>query len=117
MGGDMVDRRTGRKPTGRHPDKRLTPVAVRAAKKPGNYADGNGLYLVVDESGAKRWIWRGVIKAKGKRCDLGLGSVRLVTLADARDRAVQLRRDARDRTKDPLADRERERCPVPTFKK
>lgn len=101
---------------GRHPHNKLTPVGIRHVKQPGRYADGNGLYLVVDPSGAKRWIWRGHIKAKGKRCDLGLGSVRLVSLADARDEAAQLRRSARA-GKDPLADRERDRHPVPTFKK
>src|SRR5262245_17510751 len=103
-------------PTGQHPLNRLTAVRVRNLKTPGRYADGNGLYLVVDPSGAKRWIWRGKIRAKGKGCDLGLGSVQLVTLADARDKAAQLRRDARS-GKDPLAERQRERNPVPTFKK
>ena len=44
------------KPRGQHPDKRLTAVTVRNLKKPGRYADGNGLYLVVDHSGAKRWM-------------------------------------------------------------
>ena len=46
----------GRKPRGRHPHQRLTAVGVKAAKDAGRYADGNGLYLVVDPSGAKRWI-------------------------------------------------------------
>jgi integrase len=104
------------KPTGQHPWDRLTAVRVRTLKTPGRYADGNGLYLVVDPSGAKRWIWRGKIRAKGKRCDLGLGSVQIVTLAGARDAAAQLRRDARA-GKDPLAERQRDRRPVPTFKK
>jgi integrase len=107
------------KPTGQHPRNRLTAVRVRTVKTPGRYGDGNGLYLVVDPSGAKRWIWRGKIRAKGKRCDLGLGSVQIVSLADARDQAAQFRRDARA-GKDPLGDRRRERHrerhPVPTFK-
>ncbi|WP_345944344.1 Arm DNA-binding domain-containing protein [Aureimonas sp. SA4125] len=46
------------KRTGRHPDKALTAVQVRNLKVPGRYADGNGLYLVVDESGARRWLLR-----------------------------------------------------------
>ena len=45
----------GRKPTGKHPEKRLTPAFVRKATKPGRYYDGNGLFLKVDPSGAKRW--------------------------------------------------------------
>ena len=82
------------KPRGRHPQHRLTPVSVRAKRRPGRYADGNGLYLVVDPSGAKRWIWRGLIH--GKRCDLGLGGVQIVSLSDARDKAISYRRQARD---------------------
>jgi integrase len=104
---------TARKPRGRHPDKRLTAVRVRTIKAPGRYADGNGLYLFVDPSGAKRWIWRG--RFAGKRSDLGLGSAQLVSLADARDEATRLRRMARE-GKNPLAERRRERRTVPTFK-
>jgi hypothetical protein len=40
------------KPRGRHPDKALSTVRVRSLREPGRYADGNGLYLVVDPSGA-----------------------------------------------------------------
>ncbi len=99
------------KPRGRHPHQRLTAVAVRR-KKSGKYADGNGLYLVVDESGARRWILRTVVKSK--RRDIGLGSVALVGLAEARDAATRLRRIARAGG-DPLADQRRRRRQVPTF--
>jgi hypothetical protein len=96
-----------------HPDKALTAVHVRNLRKPGRYCDGNGLYLVVDPSGAKRWLLRTVIL--GKRCDLGLGSVRLVSLKEARDAAAHIRRKARD-GEDPLAERRRTNVVVPTFK-
>lgn len=46
------------KSRGRHPHNALTSVEIRQIKKPGRYADGNGLYLVVDPSGAKRWFLR-----------------------------------------------------------
>jgi integrase len=108
---DTASPATGRR--GRHPDKRLTAASVRALKVPGRYADGNGLYLFVDPSGAKRWIWRGVIA--GKRSDLGLGSAQSVRLADARDAAAALRRKARA-GENPLAEKRRERRTVPTFK-
>jgi integrase len=101
------------KPRGQHPDKRLTAVTVRNLKRPGRYADGNGLYLVVDHSGAKRWILRTVIARR--RCDIGLGSVRLVSLADAREEATKLRRQAR-RGEDPLAERRRASQTIPTFR-
>ena len=100
------------KPRGKHPEKRLTAVTVRSVRRPGRYADGNGLYLFVDHSGAKRWILRTVIA--GKRRDLGLGSSQLVTLAEAREEATRLRRMARA-GEDPLATRRRERRAVPTF--
>lgn len=104
---------TRRKPEGRHPQQRLTAVHVRSIKKPGRYADGNGLYLFVDKNGAKRWIWRGVVR--GKRCDLGVGPVALVSLADARAEAVKLKTLAW-KGGDPLAERRREKRPMLTFR-
>jgi integrase len=89
-------------------------MRVKKEKRPGRYADGNGLYLVVDESGAKRWLLRTVVH--GKRRDIGLGSVRLVSLAEAREHATALRRLARDGG-DPLAERRRAKRIVPTFQK
>ena len=46
----------------------LTPLRIREVKKPGDYADGNGLYLRVDVSGAKRWVQK--ITVRGKRRNL-----------------------------------------------
>jgi len=102
------------KPRGSHPDKRLNAVGIRNLKEPGRYADGNGLYLFVDDSGAKRWILRTVVG--GKRRDIGLGSLKLISLADAREETVKLRRLARAGG-DPLAARRRERRTMLTFKK
>jgi integrase len=66
---------------------------VRALNEPGFYADGNGLYLKVIDSGAKRWVQRLLIK--GRRRDIGLGSASLVTLAEAREAALVNRKLAR----------------------
>ncbi|MGH9387302.1 MAG: tyrosine-type recombinase/integrase, partial [Vicinamibacterales bacterium] len=101
------------KPRGPHPDRRLSAVRVRNLSSAGRYADGNGLYLFVDDSGAKRWVLRTIIA--GRRRDLGLGSTQLVSLSEAREEAARLRRIAR-KGGDPLADRRRERRAVPTFK-
>jgi integrase len=107
---------SARKPRGRHPDKRLTAVGVKNLKTPGRYADGNGLYLLVDPSGAKRWVWRGAVERRsGKRSDLGLGGIQAVSLADARDKAADIRRMIRAGV-NPLAERRRERVTVPTFR-
>ncbi|MBO6510895.1 MAG: tyrosine-type recombinase/integrase [Roseibium sp.] len=79
---------------------KLTKRSVQSAG-PGRHGDGNGLYLVVDPSGTRRWIVRVTVKGqknrKGKpfRTDFGLGSADLVTLQDARSHALEYRRLAR----------------------
>ena len=104
---------TGIRTQNKHPDKALTVVGIRALKKPGRYADGNGLYLKVAPSGAKRWELRTVVK--GKRCDIGLGGLKTVTLAEAREGARKYRAIARNEG-DPLAEKRRARRVVPTFR-
>src|SRR5215204_2773160 len=99
------------KRTGGHPDKALRAIQVKAYRKPGRYADGNGLYLVVDPSGAKRWVLRTVVH--GRRRDMGLGGVGLVPLAEARERALSYRKLAREG--DPFAERRKAQAVVPTF--
>ncbi|SMP37177.1 tyrosine-type recombinase/integrase [Shimia sagamensis] len=83
----------------------------------GRHGDGNGLYLVVDPSGARRWIVRVVVKGqknkKGAplRTDFGLGGADIVTLNQARERAFEYRRMA----KQGLNPRFNARQEVPTF--
>src|SRR5215468_284540 len=64
---------------------RLSTFQVEKKKQPGMYADGGGLYLRVAEGGSKQWIYR--YTTNGHNRDMGLGSVRLLTLAEARERA------------------------------
>ncbi|WP_417713749.1 tyrosine-type recombinase/integrase [Pseudophaeobacter arcticus] len=84
---------------------------------PGRHGDGNGLYLVVDPSGARRWIVRVVIKGqknkKGAplRTDFGLGGADIITLPQARDRALEYRRMAKQGL-NPRFNAQRE---IPTF--
>lgn len=95
---------------GRHPHNALTDVKVRKLRRegaPGRVADGNGLYV---EDG-RRWLQRIVVR--GKRTDIGLGSIDLVSLADAREKAAALRKVAREGG-DPLAVR-RANAAIPTF--
>ncbi|WP_420449984.1 tyrosine-type recombinase/integrase [Candidatus Palauibacter sp.] len=98
------------KPKGRHPHKRLSAAFVRSAP-PGRHCDGNGLYLYVQPSGARSWVQRLVIR--GRRRDFGLGSVALVSLAEAREKARANRKLAREGG-DPLAERRRARG-IPSF--
>lgn len=74
-------------------EKALSAAFVRTVKDPGKYTDGHGLLLKVDASGAKRWVQRIVIR--GKRSEIGMGSASLVSLAEARERALENRKLAR----------------------
>ncbi|GAB5437852.1 tyrosine-type recombinase/integrase [Falsiruegeria mediterranea] len=68
---------------------------------PGRHGDGAGLYLVVDPSGARRWIVRVTVKGQKNRkgaplrTDFGLGGADVVTLNQARERALEYRRMAK----------------------
>jgi integrase len=66
----------------------LTPIRINSLG-PGKHFDGagHGLYLRVDSNGAKFWIQRLVIH--GKRREMGLGSYPLISLAEAREAAMQ----------------------------
>lgn len=69
---------------------RLSAVKVAGTKKPGFYADGDGLYLQVTDSGSRSWVFR--FKAGGRTRDMGLGSLNTVGLAEARGMAAECRR-------------------------
>ena len=101
---------TKTKPTGRHPPKALSASFLRSAP-PGRHADGNGLYLFVQPTGTRSWIRRLVIR--GRRREIGLGSLALVPLAEAREKALANRKLARQGG-DPLAEKRRTEG-IPTF--
>lgn len=111
---------------------KLSVAKVRAAG-PGRHGDGDGLYLLVKPSGARSWVLR--VQQGHARRDIGLGGVdvtgrssddpileipllqrRVLTLAEARDKAAMLRQLAKAGL-DPLAERDRERkkAQIPTF--
>lgn len=80
--------------------------------EPGHYHDGGGLYVHVTKNGGRSWIFRySVIDASGKRRsrDMGLGPLKDVSLAKARELARGLReaRQTRD-GKDPIETRKDE---------
>jgi integrase len=89
----------------------LTAIQVRNAK-PGRHADGKGLYLLVKPSGAKSWVLRIVVG--GRRRDFGLGPVDLVSLQNARDKALEGRKIVRAGF-DPSQEWKRVTTTVPTF--
>jgi integrase len=69
---------------------RLSAVKVARTKKRGFYADGDGLYLQVTDSGSRSWVFR--FKTAGRTRDMGLGSLNTVGLAEARGMAAECRR-------------------------
>ena len=90
---------------------KLTARRVETLKEPGHYVDGEGLALVIGKRGGKSWILRTVVR--GKRRDIGLGGASWVSLAEAREKARELRKIAREGG-DPLAERRKETT-CPTF--
>src|SRR5690242_7201242 len=69
---------------------RVTVKGVAALSKCGFHANGGRLYLAIPNGGSKSWVLR--YPGNGKRHDLGLGSVTLFTLAEARQRAHDAQR-------------------------
>jgi integrase len=64
----------------------LTAAKVQRLKAPGMYPDGAGLYLQVTGENAKSWLLR--YSLRGKSREMGLGSLRKVSLAEARRKAA-----------------------------
>lgn len=91
---------------------KLTALKVKNAK-PGKHGDGDGLFLAVSNTGARKWVLR--IQVNRSRRDIGLGSAKVVSLADARDAAQEMRK-AFKRGDDPVAERRRARHTIPTFR-
>jgi integrase len=79
---------------------KLTALDVTRAKGPAVLHDGGGLYLRVSATGAKSWVFR--FQLDGKRRDMGLGPYPVISLAEARGRAAEHRKQRHDGI-DPLA--------------
>ncbi len=85
---------------------KLTALAVNQAKRRGYYGDGGGLFLQVSASGAKSWVFR--FKDGGRLREMGLGPTHTVSLAEARQKALECRK-ARLDGRDPIEARRAER--------
>jgi integrase len=81
---------------------RLTALKVTKAKRKGLYSDGGGLYLRVADGGSKQWVFR--YAASGRLRDHGLGALHTVSLAEAREAALQCRK-LRHQGTDPIEHR------------
>lgn len=67
----------------------LTTKKVEREKKPGKYSDGRNLYLHVGKNGSKSWLF--IYRREGKDKMRGLGSLKAVGLAEAREKAAEYR--------------------------
>lgn len=81
----------------------LSARTVATLTQPGRHSDGGGLYLNVTASGARSWVF--MWKVDGKRREMGLGALRDVPLAKARERAAEARQKLAD-GRDPIAARD-----------
>jgi integrase len=101
---------------------KLSALKVAREKRPGIYSDGGGLYLQVAKQGWKSWIFRFWVaerdpktglalrdpttnKLLGRNREMGLGSCITVSLAEARERAMECRK-LRENDVDPIEARE-----------
>ena len=86
---------------------RLSARTVATTVKRGRYADGDGLYLQVSSFDTKAWIFRFTLD--GRHRQMGLGSVRTVSLAEARETARECRKLLQEGV-DPISRRNAERA-------
>jgi integrase len=91
---------------------KLSAAKIAKLSKPGMYSDGDGLYLRVAPGGSKQWMFR---YALGRERQMGLGSLRDVSLAEARVLAREARRVLRE-GRDPLEDRRQKALEARTAK-
>jgi Arm DNA-binding domain/Phage integrase central domain len=73
---------------------------------PGKYSDGGGLWLHKREDGGAQWFLR--VTVHSRRREMGLGSLRDVSLREVRETAAEWRTVARQ-GKDPIKERERQK--------
>lgn len=95
---------------------KLSETRIRTLDKPGIYGDGDGLWLRVQKSGSRNWIF--IWKRMGRRTELGLGGygrgTAPVSLKLAREMADEIR-DRLARGEDPRS--KKRRSGVITFEK
>ena len=80
--------------------------SVETVTEIGYHRCDRGLYLQVARSGTKSWLFRYKSPVTGKQREMGLGSVNLISLAAARDLALECRRQVLSGV-DPIEERGR----------
>jgi hypothetical protein len=85
----------------------LTDTAIRGDMAPGKYGDGDGLWLFVSPTGAKRFVFR--FKIDGRENSIALGPYPALALAKARLEAAKRRSELAE-GKDPAKLRDERRA-------
>jgi integrase len=93
------------KPKGHHRSNKLSARAVATATK--DVCDGGGLWLQVSAFGTKAWLFKFQRDGKGRK--MGLGPLRIVSLAKARELAAAARLKVLEGI-DPIEEREAARA-------
>lgn len=88
---------------------KLSATGVKNETRSGRHGDGGGLALQVSGSGSRSWIF--MWKDGGKRTVMGLGAYPAVSLADARAKAEECRKQIA-KGLNPLAESRREDAPT-----
>jgi len=89
---------------------KLSDAYVKSTKlKPGRHSDGGGLYLNVANGSSKSWVF--VWTRDGRKREMGLGGYPVVSLAKARTRAGEFRKDVQD-GRNPITERDRDAEPT-----
>ncbi len=70
--------------------ERLTAIGVAKLNKPGCYCDGKKLWLQITRTGSKSWLFRYMVAGVAK--NMGLGPFPDITLAVAREKALEARK-------------------------
>ena len=91
----------------------LTATKIKTLTEPGRYIDGDGLMMEIAPGGSRSWKLR--VRVDGKRRDFGLGSLSIVTLTEAREKAREYRRLIAQGI-DPVAEKKKEKIVIPTFR-
>jgi integrase len=91
----------------------LSATKIKTLTEPGRYIDGEGLMMEIAPGGSRSWKLR--VRVDGKRRDFGLGSLSIVTLTEAREKAREYRRLIAQGI-DPVAEKKKEKIVIPTFR-
>lgn len=74
---------------------KLNTLAVRKLTRSGLHSDGGGLWLRMQDSGAKSWVFR--FDFNKKRHSIGVGSINVISLSEAREKALNYRKLLQER--------------------